>query len=89
MNAFQRPEYFVCSKIPPGFANYEKAGTIIKSSVRSVGIDYLDCMLLLWPGTQKAEENDPVNIENRHGCWKALEEAVEEKILMGAGVSNF
>jgi diketogulonate reductase-like aldo/keto reductase len=51
MRAFPRTEYFVCSKIPPGFANYKKAPTIIASSVKSVGIDYLDCMLLLWPGT--------------------------------------
>ena len=89
MRATPRQEYFVCSKIPPGFATYKKAPTIIQSSVRSVGLEFLDCMLLLWPGTQKADEDDPINIENRHGCWKALEEAVDQKQIAGAGVSNF
>ena len=89
MRATPRQEYFVCSKIPPGFATAKKAPTIIASSVRSVGLEFLDCMLLLWPGTQQAEENDPINIENRQGCWKALEEAVDQKLLAGAGVSNF
>ena len=89
MNAFTRQDYFVCSKIPPGFATYQKAPNIIKASNKSVDLGYLDCMLLLWPGTQKADENDPINIENRHGCWSALEEAVEAGSIMGAGVSNF
>ena len=78
MRATPRQEYFVCSKIPPGFATAKKAPTIIASSVRSVGLEFLDCMLLLWPGTQQADEDDPINIENRHGCWKALEEAVDQ-----------
>jgi len=57
--------------------------------VKAVDLGYLDCMLLLWPGTFKVEEQDPKNIENRHGVWKALEEAVDDGQLMGAGVSNF
>jgi diketogulonate reductase-like aldo/keto reductase len=58
MNGLSRDEYFVCSKVPPGFASYKKAGSIIKGSVKGVELGYLDCMLLLWPGTFKVDEQD-------------------------------
>ena len=51
MNGYTREDYFICSKIPPGFLEYKKAKQIIKSSNKQVGLGYLDCMLLLWPGT--------------------------------------
>lgn len=56
MNAFTREDYFVCSKVPPGFQNYKSAGRLIKNSVKAVDLGYLDCMLLLWPGTFKVDE---------------------------------
>lgn len=89
MRAFTRADFFISSKIPPGFMEYKKAQTIIKSSVKAVDLGYLDCMMVLWPGNLKAAENDEVNITNRHSVWKALEEAIQEGQIMGAGVSNF
>jgi diketogulonate reductase-like aldo/keto reductase len=89
MNAWTREDYFICSKIPPAFCNEKRAGGLIKASVKAVNQGYLDCMLLLWPGTQKIDENDQLNIDNRHGCWKVMEESVEEGLIKGAGVSNF
>ena len=89
MNAFTREDYFICSKIPPAFCNEKRAGGLIKASVKAVNQGYLDCMLLLWPGTQKIDEKDQLNIDNRHGCWKVMEEHVEQGLIKGAGVSNF
>ena len=55
---------------------------MIKASNKAVDLGYLDCMLLLWPGSFKGGKvgpnDDPANIENRHETWKALEEAVAE-----------
>ena len=92
MNAWTREDYFICSKIPPAFINGKRAGPLIDASVKAVNQGYLDCMLLLWPGSfgaKKLEDSDPQNIQNRHECWKVLEEKVEQKLLKGAGVSNF
>mmetsp|Transcript_6766 Transcript_6766/g.11364 ORF Transcript_6766/g.11364 Transcript_6766/m.11364 type:complete len:90 (+) Transcript_6766:249-518(+) len=89
MNAIPRADYYVCSKIPPGFQNFKKAKNIIKASVKAVDLGPLDCMLLLWPGTMKVDEKDEKNVQDRHEVWQALEEAVNEGELLGAGVSNF
>jgi len=93
MRSYARDEYFVCSKIPPAYQTYKRAVTMIKNSNKSVDLGYLDCMLLLWPGSFKAGKvgaiDDPINIENRHETWKALEEAVAEGTILSAGVSNF
>ena len=51
MNAFCREDYFICSKIPPAKKKKKRAGGLIKASVKAVNQGYLDCMLLLWPGT--------------------------------------
>ena len=93
MRSYARDEYFICSKIPPAYQTYKRAVTMIKNSNKSVDLGYLDCMLLLWPGSFKAGKvgaiDDPINIENRHETWKALEEAVAEGTILSAGVSNF
>jgi diketogulonate reductase-like aldo/keto reductase len=81
MKGYSRLDYFICSKIPPGFQEYSKAKKIIESSNKSVNLGYLDCVLLLWPGpsSKNIDEKDPVNITNRHDCWRALEDSIDEK----------
>ena len=49
---------------------------MISASVKSVNLGPLDCMLLLWPGTNMVDPKDEVNIKNRNEVWKALEEEV-------------
>jgi len=46
-------------------------------------------MLLLWPGSMNIDEKNPRNIFDRHESWRALEKAIEERKIAGAGVSNF
>ena len=62
MNAWTREDYFICSKIPPAFINGKRAGPLVDASVKAVNQGYLDCMLLLWPGSfgaKKLEDTDP------------------------------
>ena len=81
MKGYSRLDYYVCSKIPPAFQEYNKAKQIIEESNRAVDLGYLDCVLLLWPGsyTKNVDDKNPINIRNRHDCWKALEDKIEEK----------
>jgi diketogulonate reductase-like aldo/keto reductase len=46
-------------------------------------------MLIHWPGTQKLALNDPQNMKNRLGTYRALEEAHDKGLIRHLGVSNF
>lgn len=51
--------------------------------------DYLDCVLIHWPGVSKLSPQDPKNPEIRLETWKALIELKREGIIKHIGVSNF
>lgn len=81
MKGYSRQDFYICSKIPPEFQEYNKAKKIIESSNKSIDLEYLDCVLLLWPGSfsRSIDDKNPIIIRNRHDCWKALEDSIDEK----------
>ena len=72
-----RNELFIVSKIWISNYGYEKAKASIDESLRKLGTDYLDLMLLHQPFC------------DRYGAYRALEEAYKEGKLRAIGVSNF
>jgi len=71
-----REEIFVTSKLWHQDYGYEAAKKGIETSLRKLGLDYIDLYLLHHPyGDAK-------------GAWKALEEAVDEGKIKSIGVSN-
>lgn len=72
-----REELFIVSKIWISNYGYEKAKASIDESLRKLGTDYLDLMLLHQPFC------------DRYGAYRALEEAYKEGKLRAIGVSNF
>lgn len=72
-----REELFLVSKIWISNYGYEKAKASIDESLRKLGTDYLDLMLLHQPFC------------DRYGAYRALEEAYKEGKLRSIGVSNF
>lgn len=72
-----RNELFIVSKIWISNYGYEKAKDSIDESLRKLGTDYLDLMLLHQPFC------------DRYGAYRALEEAYKEGKLRAIGVSNF
>ena len=72
-----RNELFIVSKIWIPNYGYEKAKASIDESLRKLGTDYLDLMLLHQPFC------------DRYGAYRALEEAYKEGKLRAIGVSNF
>lgn len=72
-----RNELFLVSKIWISNYGYEKAKDSIDESLRKLGTDYLDLMLLHQPFC------------DRYGAYRALEEAYKEGKLRAIGVSNF
>lgn len=72
-----RNELFLVSKIWISNYGYEKARDSIEESLRRLGTDYIDLMLLHQPFC------------DRYGAYRALEEAYKEGKLRAIGVSNF
>lgn len=72
-----REELFIVSKVWISNYGYEKAKASIDESLRKLGTDYIDLMLLHQPFC------------DRYGAYRALEDAYREGKLRAIGVSNF
>ncbi len=72
-----REDLFLVSKVWISNYGYEKAKASIDESLRKLGTDYIDLMLLHQPFC------------DRYGAYRALEEAYKEGKLRAIGVSNF
>lgn len=71
-----RNEIFVTTKMPPQ-ANYQAATKRIDESLAALDIDYIDLMLIHWPGRK--------NVEN----YRALEDAQKAGKVRSIGLSSF
>lgn len=76
-SGIDRKDLFIVSKIWISNYGYEKAKASIDESLRKLGTDYIDLMLLHQPFC------------DRYGAYRALEEAYKEGKLRAIGVSNF
>lgn len=72
-----RDEIFITSKLCLSRPTYAKAKENVKGSLRRMGLDYLDLMLIHWPMGNDSE------------IWAAFEDLVKEGYLRSIGVSNF
>ena len=71
----KREDVFVTSKIMPG--DYERAAQGINDSLRDLGLDYIDLMLIHQPGS------------NDKAVYKAMEQAVRDGKVRSIGISNY
>ncbi len=72
-----RKELFIVSKVWISDYGYEKAKASIDESLRKLGTEYIDLMLLHQPFC------------DRYGAYRALEEAYKDGKVRAIGVSNF
>lgn len=72
-----REDIFLVSKVWISNYGYEKAKASIDESLRKLGTDYIDLMLLHQPFC------------DRYGAYRALQDAYKEGKLRAIGVSNF
>lgn len=85
-----REELFVVSKVAAEHKTYEEAKAGIDETLKKMGLDYLDMMIIHSPQPW-AEVNQSENRykEGNRQAWKALEDAYNEGKLKAIGVSNF
>ncbi|CAJ0568362.1 unnamed protein product, partial [Mesorhabditis spiculigera] len=83
----QRADIFITSKLAP--ANQgpgaEKA---IEQSLKNLQTDYLDLLIIHWPGSSNPSES-PKNKELRKQSWETMEKFYDEGKLKAIGVSNY
>ena len=85
-----REELFVVSKVAAEHKTYEDAKQGIDETLKKMGLDYLDMMIIHSPQPwDKVTQCDDRYVEGNRAAWKALEDAYKEGKLRAIGVSNF
>ena len=74
----KRERLFIVSKVLPTNASYQGTLRACERSLKRLGLDYLDCYLLHWPGSHPVCET-----------MRAMEKLVDDGKIRALGVSNF
>lgn len=75
-----REQLQVTTKIPGRHHGYDDARASIRTSLQTLGVDYIDLHLIHWPNPSVGKFRE---------AWRALVEAREEGLVKSIGVSNF
>lgn len=85
----KREEVFVTTKVAAEIKSYREAVASIDGSIKSLGLDYIDMMIIHSPKPwMKFHEPDHF-FEGNRAAWQALEEAYQAGKLRAIGISNF
>ncbi len=85
----KREEIFVTTKLDAVVKSYKAAVVSIDSSLKALGLDYIDLMLIHSPRPWTEFHKDEPYFEGNRETWRALEEAYQAGKLRAIGVSNF
>jgi diketogulonate reductase-like aldo/keto reductase len=83
-----REDLFVSTKLAAEIKDYEGAAAAINGSLQTLGLEYIDLMLIHSPQPWDDFRGGDYADGNRQ-AWRALEEAHEAGKLLSIGVSNF
>lgn len=83
-----REDLFVSTKLAAEIKDYEGAVAAIDGSLATMGLDYVDLMLIHSPQPWSDFRGGDYSEGNRE-VWRALEEAYEAGKIRSIGVSNF
>ena len=85
----KREDMFVTTKLAAEIKSYEKAVASIDQSLETMGLDYIDMMIIHSPKPWKEFHEEDHYFEGNREAWRALEEAYEAGKLRAIGLSNF
>ncbi|ARW20746.1 2,5-didehydrogluconate reductase (2-dehydro-L-gulonate-forming) [Pediococcus pentosaceus] len=74
----KRADLFVTSKVWNDHLSYDETIAVFESSLKKLGLDYLDLYLIHWPGDNAFQD-----------AWRALETLYKQGKIKAIGVSNF
>lgn len=84
-----REDLFVTTKLAAEVKSYEEAVKSIDSSLKTMGLDYLDLMIIHSPYPWTEFRGPDPYFEGNREAWRALEEAYKAGKLRAIGLSNF
>ncbi len=85
----KREDLFVTTKLAAEVKSYDDAVASINQSLETLGLDYVDLMIIHSPKPWMEFHDDDPHFEGNREAWKALEEAYKAGKLKAIGVSNF
>jgi len=84
-----RRELFVTTKLAAEVKSYDEAVQSIDNSLKILGLDYIDMMIIHSPKPWMEFHKEESYLEGNREAWTALEEAYNAGKLRAIGVSNF
>ncbi len=88
-SGLKREEIFLTSKVDAYIKDYDKAKKSIDESLKKLGVDYIDLMLIHSPQPWIEFRKRHRYFEGNIATWRAMEDAYKEGKLKAIGVSNF
>jgi len=85
----KREDMFVTTKLAAEVKSYKEAVESIDTSLKTMGLDYLDLMIIHSPKPWAEFHGEDPYFEGNRDAWRALEEAYKAGKLRAIGVSNF
>src|SRR5690348_13130142 len=85
----KREEMFVTTKLAAEIKSYKEAVASIDASLKRLGFDYIDMMIIHSPKPWAKFLEDEHYFEGNREAWRALEEAYKAGKLRAIGLSNF
>ena len=85
-----REELFVTTKLAAEAKTYAEAAAAIEGSLKEMGLDYIDLMLIHSPQPWvKVNQCEDRYVDGNRQAWRALEDAYKAGKLRAIGISNF
>jgi diketogulonate reductase-like aldo/keto reductase len=85
----KREDMFVTTKLAAEVKTYKEAVSSIDQSLQTMGLDYIDMMIIHSPQPWMKFGGEDRCLEGNCEAWRALEEACDAGKLRAIGVSNF
>ncbi len=85
----KREDLFISTKLAAGAKSFEKATSAIDRSLQTMGLEYIDMMLIHSPQPWNKFGDEDRYFEGNREAWRALEEVYKSGKLRAIGVSNF
>ncbi len=85
-----REKLFVTTKLAAEAKTYDEAAAAIDGSLKKLGLDYIDLMLIHSPQPwAKVNQCEDRYVDGNRQAWRALEDAYKAGKLRAIGISNF
>ena len=88
-SGLNREDIYVTTKVMAELKTYEEAKKSIDDSLKRLGLDYIDLILIHCPQPWAEFRGEKRYFKENIEVWKALEEAYEDGKVKAIGVSNF